>query len=231
MQGQSVIRVLLADDHGLVRAGLKTILEQAPDIRVVAEASNGMEAIQEFERVRPDVAILDISMPMMDGMEAVKRLISSDRNGRILVLTMHPERYYAVRALKAGALGYITKGTSSQELHSAVRAVARGKRYLSNEGIDAVTIRMMAHGMDTTPVESLSDRELQVLCHIASGYKVREIAEELGVGTKTVETYRSRILRKLCLRRDADICRFAFEHGLVPVAPSSQESSPSNLMK
>ena len=222
-----VIRALLADDHSLVRTGLKGVLEQSPDIRVVAEASDGLEAIQEFKRVRPDVAILDISMPGMDGLEAVKHLLSFDPDVRILILTMYPEKQYAVRVLKAGALGYITKGTSTQELHSAVHTVARGKRFLSNDGIDAVTARLLAHGSYTTPVESLSDRELQVLCLIARGYKVKEIAGDLGVGAKTVETYRSRILRKLCLRNNADICRFAFENGLIEVVAPSRDSSSS----
>lgn len=211
----TVIKVLLADDHSLVRTGIKGILERSPDIRVVAEASDGQEAVNQYKSVRPDVVILDISMPGMDGLETTKSILAVDPQARILMLTMYPERQYAVRALKAGALGYITKGTSTAELHSAVRSVATRKRFLSEEGIDAVTTRLLAGGPSASLIESLSDRELQVLCMIARGRRIVEIADELGVGAKTVETYRGRLLRKLGLRNNADICRFAYDNALV----------------
>jgi two-component system, NarL family, invasion response regulator UvrY len=210
-----MIRVLLADDHSLVRDGMKGLLERSPDIRVVAEAADGLEAVEQFKAMRPDVAILDISMPNMDGLEATKALLAIEPHLPILILTMHPERQYAVRALKAGAMGYITKGTSTAELHSAVRNVAAHKRFLSEEGVDALATRLLAGGSSVSLIESLSDRELQILCLIARGRKVKEVADELCVGTKTVETYRSRLLRKLGLRNNAEICRFAFENSLL----------------
>src|SRR5512136_972780 len=132
-----MIRVLLADDHNLVRAGMKSLLEKCPEIRVVAEASDGLEAVAQFKALRPDVVILDISMPRMDGLEATKYILSIDQDAAILILTMYLEKQYAVRSIKAGALGYITKGASTSELHAAVRNVAVKKRFLSDEGLDA----------------------------------------------------------------------------------------------
>jgi two-component system invasion response regulator UvrY len=210
-----MIRVLLADDHNLVRAGVKSLLEKSPDIRVVAEASDGLEAIAQFKALRPDVVILDISMPNMDGLEATKYILSVDKAAPILILTMYPERQYAVRAVRAGALGYITKGVSTAELHAAVRNVAARKRFLLQDGLDALTTRLASRGSDVELVDSLSDRELQILCLIARGRKVKEISQELDVRTKTVETYRSRILRKLSLHNNAELCRFAFENALL----------------
>jgi DNA-binding NarL/FixJ family response regulator len=215
MGGGTVIRILLADDHNLVRTGIKGLLERSADIRVVAEASDGLEAISQFKAMRPDVVILDISMPNMDGLEAARYILSIDRDAAILMLTMYPERQYAVRAVRAGALGYITKGMSTAELDRAVRNVALRRRFLSEEGIDAVSTRLLARGADVGLVDSLSDRELQILRLIARGRKVKEIAEELGVRAKTVETYRSRLMNKLGLRRNAEIYRFAFENALL----------------
>ena len=210
-----MIRVLLADDHNLVRAGMKSLLEKSPDIRVVAEASDGQEAIAQFKALRPDVVILDISMPNMDGLEATKYILSIDKTAPILILTMYPERQYAVRAIRAGAMGYITKGVSPAELHAAVRNVAVRKRFLMQDGLDALTTRLASRGSEVELVDSLSDRELQILCLIARGRKAKEIAQELDVRSKTVETYRSRLLRKLGLHNNAELCRFAFENALL----------------
>ncbi|NQT72343.1 MAG: response regulator transcription factor [Chloroflexi bacterium] len=219
-----MIRALLADDHQLVREGLKSILEQATDISVIAEASNGLEAIQEYQRTHPDVAILDISMPGMDGLDAVKQISSFDPDARVLILTVYPEQQYAVRALKAGALGYITKGTSSRELHNAVRLVFQGKQFLSNEARDNVMLQLLAKQAQVDPVDSLSDRELQVLCLIARGQKPKEIADDLRLSAKTIESYKSRAMRKLDLRNDAEICRFVFDNKLIEgITPPGDE--------
>jgi two-component system invasion response regulator UvrY len=212
-----MIRVLLADDHNLVRAGMKGLLEKSPDIRVVAEASDGLEAVAQFKALRPDVVILDISMPKMDGLEATKYILAIDQDAAILILTMYLERQYAVRSIRAGALGYITKGASTSELHAAVRNVAVKKRFLSDEGLDAVTARISSRGSDMELIDSLSDRELQILRLIACGRKVKEISAELDVRTKTVETYRARLLKKLGLHNNAELCRFAFENAILDV--------------
>jgi len=210
----NMIRVLLAEDHGLVRAGIKSLLEKSPDIRVVAEASDGLEAIAQFKALRPDVVILDISMPNMDGLEATKYILSIDQSAAILIVTMYLEKQYAVRAIRAGALGYITKGASASELHAAIRNVAAGKRYLSEDGLDAVATRVASPTSAIDLVDSLSDRELQILRLIVRGRKVKAISQELAISTKTVETHRARILQKLSLHNNAELCRFAFENAL-----------------
>ncbi len=209
------IRVLLVDDHALVRAGLKRVLEEDESISVVAEASNGGEAMKEFQRVRPDVVILDIFMPVMDGLDTTKQLLSLHPEARILVLTMCLEQQYASRILRAGALGYITKGTSTRELHCAVNTVAKGARYLSDEGKDVVIMQLLNSKADLTIVELLSDRELQVLCLLAHGKKMKEIAESLCLSPRTIETYRSRIMIKLGLSNRAEIIEFALTHKLI----------------
>lgn len=212
---KTAIKVLLVDDHTLVRAGLKRVLEETPDIDVVAEASNGIDAIVEFERVVPDVVILDISMPDMDGLETTKKLISEHPDARILVLTVYPEDYYAARVIKAGALGYLTKGTSTMELHDAVRTVASGKRSLSQKSKDILILQLLDKHTDFDSIQDLSDRELQVLCLLAGGKKTREVANELGLSVKTIETYRARVLGKLHLHTNLDIVRFAYQNKLV----------------
>ena len=183
-----MINVLIADDHALVRQGLKRLLEEDSEIHVVAEASDGVEAVREYERVHPDVAVLDIAMPHRDGLETIKRILSDDPEARILVLTMYPEEQYAVRMLKAGALGYITKGNCTAELHRAVRTVRYGRRYLSGQGENAGDLQLMANRSEETPVGSLSNTELQVLCLIARGFKSSKISAALGLSTKTIET-------------------------------------------
>jgi two-component system, NarL family, invasion response regulator UvrY len=210
-----LIRVLLADDHSLVRKGVKHVLEEASDLRVVADAADGLQAIHEFRRTHPDVVILDISMPGMDGLETVKHLCTLDRNVRILILTMYPEEQFALRVFKAGALGYITKGTSPEELHNAVRTVSRGRRFLSLGAENSLNLQILADHRSESPTDGLSNRELQVLCLIARGRRLSKIAADFGLSVKTIETYRARILQKLCLENDADICRFAFDNRLV----------------
>ena len=210
-----MIRVLLADDHSLVRKGIKHVLEEAPDLRVVADASDGLQAIHAFRRTRPDIVILDISMPGMDGLETLKHLCTIDGDVRILILTMYPEEQFALRVFRAGALGYITKGTSPEELHDAVRTVSRGKRYLSLGAQNSLNLQTLSSNRSGSPTGALSNRELQVLCLIARGRRLSKIAADFGLSVKTIETYRARILQKLCLENDADLCRFAFDNKLV----------------
>ena len=214
-----MIRVLLADDHTLMRAGLKHIIETAGAAAVVAEASDGLEAIKEFERVRPDVVILDISMPRMDGLEAIKHIRKLDSRARILVLTVHPEMQYAVRFLKAGALGYVTKGIGTRELPEAIQTVAQGRQYLAKDAREMLSMQLLLSRSDVAPLDRLSNRELQIVCLIARGKRIRDISDELGISIKTVHTYRSRLLEKLSARTDAEICQFAFANRLVDVPP------------
>ena len=212
---KSITKVLLADDHTLVRAGLKRVLEEMPDICIVAEAATGVEAFIKYEEVQPDVAIIDISMPTMDGLETIKKLITSYHDAKILVLTMYPEEHYVARVLKAGALGYITKGTSTSELHDAVRSVASGRRYLSKKGNETIILEFLETRRGLNSIQALSDRELQVLILLAKGNKTKEIALDLNLSIKTIETYRSRVLTKLSLHTTADITRFAYQNKLI----------------
>jgi DNA-binding NarL/FixJ family response regulator len=210
-----MIKVLIADDHAVVRAGTRELLETSGDIQVVAEASDGKEAINEYRRTLPDVIILDISMPVMDGIDACKQLKALYPHARVLILTVHAEEQYAMRLLKAGASGYITKKASSQELQEAVRAVNRNEIFLPQSTKSAVLNQIMHNRDSAQPLEGLSDRELQVFHQLAQGKKLKEIAVDLNLSIKTVDTYRLRILQKLDLHRTVDLVAFAHQNFLV----------------
>jgi two-component system, NarL family, invasion response regulator UvrY len=210
----AMMRVLIADPEGLVRKGLRFLLEEDPGISVVAEASNGDEAVSEYERCRPDVAVLEIAMPQGEGLATIRQLVSSDRDARILVVTKLDPRLFAVRAFKAGAMGYMTKSSPASGLPSAVHSVRSRRRCFLNEETNAVGPHLPADFSDDSPVRNLSNRELQVLWLVARGHKLTTIADTLGLGNKTVGTYRERFSRKLDIRTDADVYRFARRNGL-----------------
>jgi DNA-binding NarL/FixJ family response regulator len=210
-----MIKVLLADDHSIVRAGLRRIVEESGDMVVVAEAADGREAIRQVEESRPDVAVIDISMPGLDGLEVISRLHSRDPNLPVLVLTMHEEGQYVVRAVEAGAMGYVTKQSAPEQLVTAIRKVLAGSRYLTDEAAEALALRIAKGGKEQSLLDSLSMREMQVLRRLAMGNTNREIAEAYGISVKTVDTYRSRLLKKLDLRNNADLSRFAIQNNLV----------------
>lgn len=214
-----MIKVLLVDDHSLVRAGLKRLVEETNDMEVVGEAADGADAVEQFKKLRPDVVVMDIAMPTVDGLDSTKQIISVCPNARILALSRHQEEHYAIRTLKAGCLGYISKGARTNELHEAIRMVAEGRQFLSGKGKDVVAMQLLSKRPCDPPIDSLSDREFQVLCLIAQGQRVSEIAAALGLGAKTIETYRANVRRKLSLRNDIEICRFAIENGLVENTP------------
>ncbi len=210
-----MIRISIADDHRIVREGLRRILDAASDIEVMDEASNGREIIEKVCASRPDVVVLDVSMPEMDGLDATKQIHTLFPDLPILILTVHPARQYALRILRAGARGYLDKQAAPEELIRAVRRVAAGERYLSPEVSEELAMQLLGDRPDFSRVQSLSDRELQVLCLIAKGRKSTEIAQELSLSIKTVNTYRARILVKLELRNSADLTRFAIENNLI----------------
>jgi two-component system invasion response regulator UvrY len=210
-----MINVLLADDHELVREGIKQLLNGDKDIAVIVEASNGAEAVSKYQQFHTDIVILDISMPVLDGLEAAKQIMAEDPEAKILILTVHPEEQYAVRVLKAGARGYITKGTTAKELYRAVRMVAHGQRYLSEGGLPSILTQLLDTKISLSPVQRLSDRELQVLRLIAEGVKTSEIARTLRLNTKTVETYRTRLMNKLDIKTNAALVLFAQRNGFV----------------
>jgi DNA-binding NarL/FixJ family response regulator len=210
-----MIKVLLADDHRIVRAGLCRIVEDSPTMQVVAEASDGEEALQLANETKPDVAVIDISMPGLDGLEVVSRLRTLYPKLPVLILTMHEEEQYVVRALQVGARGYITKRSAPEELVNAILKVHNGERYLSGAVAEALAL-MVARGVRCqSPMDFLSTREVQVLRGLAMGKTNREIADIYHISVKTVDTYRFRLLKKLNLRNNAELSRFAIQNGLI----------------
>lgn len=211
-----MIRVMITDDHQLVREGLKRILEESSiDIKVVQEASDGFEALEQLSQELPDIVILDIGMPGRNGLDVLKDIRERHADLPVLMLSMHPEDRFAIRAIRAGASGYLTKSSVSEELVRAIRQIVRrGKRYISMNVAD-----QMAQQMDRSvnkPIhETLSDREYQILCMIAEGKPSSEIAEELSLSVQTVHTYRSRLKRKMNMRSNVDLARYALLQNLV----------------
>ncbi len=210
-----MIKVLLADDHSIVRAGLRRIVEESGDMQVIAEAADGREAIQKVHKTSPDVAIIDISMPGLDGLEVISQLKLYYPDLPLLILTMHEEGQYVVRAIEAGAMGYITKQSAPEQLVKAIRKVFSGHRYLTDEGAEALALSVARGTHGRSPLDSLSMRELQVLRRLALGHTNREIANAYGISIKTVDTYRFRLLKKLNLRNNAELSRFAIHNNLI----------------
>jgi DNA-binding NarL/FixJ family response regulator len=208
------IRVLVADDHAVVRRGLRQILEAEPDIEVVAEATNGAEAVALVREQDVDVALLDITMPGRSGLEVLRELRGVRPGLRVLVLSMHPEERYAVRVLKEGAAGYLTKESAPEELVSAVRKVAAGGRYIGVSLAERLAGEIST-GSERPAYELLSGREYEIMCRLAAGKTVGQIAAELALGVNTVSTYRARVLQKLGLDNNAELMRYALHHQLI----------------
>lgn len=209
-----MIRVAICDDHAIVRKGLAMILSQAGDISVVAEAENFGDLRQSLRGIECDVLLIDIEMPGKTGIEAVGLLKKELPRLAAIVLSMHSEDLYAVRALRAGASGYLNKSSAPEKLVEAVRHVASGRKYVTPEMSQALA-NMVAGDTPETPHDELSDREFQVFKRIAVGEKLSEIADALALSPKTVSVYRSRVLEKLRLENNVDIARYAVKHGLV----------------
>jgi DNA-binding NarL/FixJ family response regulator len=213
-----VIRVVLADDHAVVRAGLKAVLSTARDISVIGEASNGLEAVGMVERLHPDVVVMDLTMPEMDGTVATKEILAKGNGTRVLVLTMHTEEEYLMPLLEAGAAGYLVKSAADRELVSAVRAVAHGDSYVT-----PAASRLLVKGLqrkdpaqvDRERFQTLTQRERDVLRFVAQGYSAPEIGDRLSISPKTVDTYKQRIHEKLGLSHRADYVQFALKLGLL----------------
>ena len=210
-----MIKVLLADDHSIVRAGLRRIVEESGDMEVIAEAADGQEALRQVRENTPDVTVVDLSMPGLDGLEVIRRLQHVKPDLPVIVLTMHEEGQYVVRAIEAGAMGYITKQSAPEQLVNAIRRVLEGNRYLTDEATEALALRVARGKQGQTPLDSLSMREMQVLRRLALGDTNREIASAYGISIKTVDTYRARLLKKLNLRNNAELSRFAIQNKLI----------------
>ena len=210
------IRVLLADDHAVLRAGLRALLSREPDMEVVGEAASGSEALKKVEELQPDVVLMDISMPGMEGLEATAQIKQRAPGTKVLILTMHEDRRYLLPALKAGAAGYVVKRAADAELIGAIRAVQRGEAFL-HPSMAKLLVEEYAGGRASGASEGqpLSDREGEVLRLIAEGLSYKEMADRLGISVKTVETYRERIKEKLSLHSRAELVRYALEQGLL----------------
>lgn len=211
-----MINILIADDHPLVREGLKNVVGQSTiDIQVVGEASDAHELMERLKETVPDIVILDIAMPGKSGLDVLKEIKDFYPDLPVLILSMHPEERFAIRSLRAGASGYLTKSSISDQMVKAIRKIVVEKRkYISPELAEELAARVDMSN-DGALHESLSDREYQIFCMIASGKKVNDIAEELSIGVQTVHTYRSRIKDKMKLGTNVEITRYALENNLI----------------
>ncbi len=209
-----MIKILLADDHTIFREGLKQIFEDTPDMEINGEASSPHEAINVLNRTDCDLVLLDISFPGRSGLDILKQIKNLKPKLPVLILSMHPEADYGVRSLRAGANGYLTKASEMDELIKAIRKVARGKRYITPPLADKLALELGESGKKL-PHERLTDREFQVLCLIASGKRIKDIADALSLSVKTVDTYRSRILKKMNLKNNVQLIRYALKNHLV----------------
>jgi DNA-binding NarL/FixJ family response regulator len=209
-----MIRILIADDHTIFREGLKHILTEYSDLIVTDEARNGQEVLEKVWNNEYDMVLLDISMPGMNGLEVLKRLKKEKPKLSVLVLSMHPEEQYAVRALKSGASGYLTKESATDELITAIRKISQGRKYITSS-----LAERLAFGLETDaekpPHETLSDREYQVLLMIASGKTITQIAKELFLSVKTVSSHRSHILEKMEMKTNAELTHYVIKHNLL----------------
>jgi len=210
------IRILIADDHSIVRDGLKALVEKEPGLEVVAEATNGLEAIGLVEKLAPDIVIMDVAMPDLNGIEATRQLTSKDSTIKIIALSMHSDRRFVIEMLRAGAMGFMLKDSAFEELVEAIKSVYRGRAFLSSSIVDVVVtdyVRNLA-GTDSPAYTQLSDRERQVLKLLAEGKTIKEIAYILEVSAKTVETHRLNIRDKLGISSLAELTKFAIREGI-----------------
>lgn len=209
-----MISVMLVDDHDLVRIGIRRLLSDVRGIRVDSEARSGEEALEMVRRKRPDVVLMDVSMPGIGGMEATRKLTKTYPDLKVVVLTVHIDDPFPSRLLQAGAVGYLTKASSVDEMVQAIEDVAAGKRYICPEIAQSLALSMLPGG-DDSPFDALSQREMQILLMLTQGEKPKGIAEKLHLSPKTISTYRYRLYEKLGVRNDAEMTRMSIRHGLM----------------
>ncbi len=209
-----MIKVLLVDDHQLVRAGIRRILDDAEDIEVCGEAGSGEEALKQVKQTRPEVVLMDVNMPGIGGLEATRKLLRLDESLKIIALTVHVDEPYPSRLLEAGALGYLTKGCDEQEILNAIRAVHVGQRYIGADIARQMALSGLS-GKTKNPFDKLSQREIQVMMMITQGQKVQEISDILCLSPKTVSTYRYRLYEKLGVSNDVELTHLAIRHHMI----------------
>ena len=210
-------RILLVDDHKIMREGIRSLLSEEPDMEVVGEADNGREAVQLAKRLRPDLVVMDVSMPELNGIEATRQILAEMEGVKVLALSMHRDPRFVAGVLEAGAKGYMVKDCTAAELTSVIRLVAQGKTYLSPEVTDLVVkgfVGRLNQDVSHPPASVLSPREREVLQLLAEGYKAKEVAESLHLGVKTVETHRRNLMEKLDIDNLVDLIRYALREGV-----------------
>jgi two-component system invasion response regulator UvrY len=208
-----IINVMLADDHAVVRMGFRLLLEGAPDIRVVAEAESGEDAVRRYQEVRPDVLVLDLSMPGIGGLEALSRILAREPGARVLVLTAHEDAMHAKRVLKAGALGYLSKRTAPEALIQAIRMVHQRRTFLEPAIAQAIAVQQLTG--DRSPVDMLSEKEFKVFLALAKGQSVADIAQVMSLSPRTIGTHLYNIKQKLGASNSAELALVAMRHGLL----------------
>jgi len=213
MSERKKIRVLLADDHAVVRAGYRVLLQNTNDIEVVAEADSGERACRAFADLQPDVVVMDLTMPGIGGLEAIRRMVARDPNARILVFSMHEDTVFVEQALQAGAQGYITKSSAPEILVEAIRELAAGKSHIDTEIVQRLAFQK-ARGKDS-PFSNLSTREFEIFCLLAEGLNTSEIAKRLSLSYKTIANYSTQIKSKLHVSTVAEIARLAIRHNII----------------
>lgn len=214
-----MIKVLLVDDHELVRLGVKRLLQDAKGIQVVGEASTGEEAIKRTRELSPDVVIMDLQMPGIGGLEATRKMLRHNPMVRVLALTVCEDEPYPSRLLQAGAAGYITKGSNADEMIKAIRMLHAGERYLSSEIAQQLALKRFSPEEDASPLELLSERELQIMLMITQGQKTKQISDKLCLSVKTINSYRYRIFKKLGIKSDVELTLLAMRLGVLDKQP------------
>jgi two-component system invasion response regulator UvrY len=208
------LKVIITDDHRIVRAGIKQIVEDCPEMAPADEASDGQDLLEKVRKNQYDAILLDLALPGRDGLEILKQLKAEKCPAPVLMLSVYPEEQYAIRALKAGAAGYLTKATAPEELIEAIKKITSGKRYITASIAEHLADNIY-HDTDRPPHEYLSDREFQILCKISSGKTVSDIAGEMFLNVKTVSHYRRRILEKMNMKTTSELTHYAIKHNLI----------------
>ncbi|WP_154222172.1 response regulator [Marinicella rhabdoformis] len=210
-----MIKVILVDDHDIVRTGLKLVAEKMSGVKIIGECSDGMEALNLVKELKPDVVLMDVNMPKVNGLEATRRITQIDPYVRIIILTIHAENPYPKKLLDAGAMGYLTKGCAAEELEDAIKKVSMGQRYVGADIAQQMALAMLPGGYKESPFDVLTSRELDVAMLLVRGKKAKEIAGVLELTDKTVATYKYRVLEKMSLRNEVELTHMAIRHGIL----------------
>ncbi|MGB9428278.1 MAG: UvrY/SirA/GacA family response regulator transcription factor [Gammaproteobacteria bacterium] len=218
-----MIRVLLVDDHKLVRTGIRLILEDTPDVRIAGEAESGEAAIALCRELKPDVVLMDVSMPGIGGLEATRKLLARNPSVKVIVVSVHATEPYPLRLMEAGAHGYLTKDCAAEEIISAIRQVQAGKRYITAAIAQQLALARVGGNADS-PFEQLSQRETQVMLMITGGQSPQTIADKLHLSPKTVSTYRARLFQKLGVSNAVELTRLALRYGVIEEKPERASS-------